>query len=400
MYSYIARQPILDHDCQLIGYELLYRNGENNAFPDVDSSFATQKLYVDQFLTYQNDVLSHGLGFVNFDQQSLLAGLPFDFPKDKYVIEVLENCIPNDELLETVIKLKQAGYTVALDDYVIDSAWLRFLSYIDIIKFDIRATPLEDIEPVLSEFSPYKVKFLAEKVETHQEYAKARALGFSYYQGYFFCKPEVVKKPTLDANFHTSMRLMKAVSCSKIDLDNVEQIIATSPSFSFRLLNYVNGNIAIRTPIKSFRQALLYLGEDKLRKFITYVCLTTSGDSKPSALFGNSLQRAKFIDLVYKQLTHDPDGIGYLTGLLSRIDAMVDCRMEDIIDSMMLDEKIKLALLQRKGILGGLLLLCDSLERSDWRRVEMVNRKLKLSDTLTLDAFSTSINWVKEILPH
>ncbi|MDF4746159.1 hypothetical protein P3545_25035, partial [Vibrio parahaemolyticus] len=106
MYSYVARQPIFDSDLEIIGYELLYRDGPNNAFPSATTSGTTQKMFVEQHLTYQNILLDKKLGFVNFDYDDLINELPLDFPNQDYIIEVLETCEPDKYLFNSLIHLK------------------------------------------------------------------------------------------------------------------------------------------------------------------------------------------------------------------------------------------------------------------------------------------------------
>ncbi|MGC9491595.1 EAL and HDOD domain-containing protein, partial [Vibrio genomosp. F10] len=137
-YSYVARQPILDRDRKTIGYELLFRDGPNNCFPEIDSNLATSRLLSDHFLSTHYSTLGEHLGFVNFPYQSLINRVPSLFPVDNLVVEVLEDCLPTDELLEAIKDMARQGYKIALDDFVPSQEWKAFLPYISIIKFDIR----------------------------------------------------------------------------------------------------------------------------------------------------------------------------------------------------------------------------------------------------------------------
>ncbi|MBT2925028.1 EAL domain-containing protein, partial [Vibrio anguillarum] len=169
-YSYIARQPILDRDRKTIGYELLFRDGPKNTFPDIDPDLATSRLLSDHFLSTHYNTLGKHLGFVNFPYQSLINLVPTLFPAQNLVVEVLEDCEPTLELLEAIKKMAKLGYRIALDDFVPSSGWLVFFPYVSIIKFDIRIVPLEKAARFIQKLGATKIEFLAEKVETYEEF--------------------------------------------------------------------------------------------------------------------------------------------------------------------------------------------------------------------------------------
>ena len=190
MYSYVARQPILDLKKNTIGYELLFRDGPKNTFPAVEAEAATSRLLSDHFLSSQCNATNNKLGFVNFPHQSLINLVPTLFSSNNLVVEILEDCIPNQELLNAIKTLSERGYKLALDDFEPNPLWTPFLPYIDIIKFDIQATPILKAKLFIRHCEKYNIIFLAEKVETYEEFEQAKAAGFTYFQGYFFSKPK------------------------------------------------------------------------------------------------------------------------------------------------------------------------------------------------------------------
>ena len=168
--TYVARQPILNAKRQTLGYELLFRDGESNAYPShIESNRATYRLIVENFLSIgTNPSIGASRCFINFAQESLLRLLPFSLPKEQIVVEILETCIPNDELFEAVKEIHANGYLIALDDFVYKPEWERFLPYVHIVKIDIMATGLEESCALIKERLAMGVKrrFLAERVET------------------------------------------------------------------------------------------------------------------------------------------------------------------------------------------------------------------------------------------
>lgn len=398
MYSYVARQPITDRQLNVVGFELLYRDGDQNAFPNMDASIATKELLVEQCLVQQGRVIGDKKGFINFGYDTIIQKVPMDFPIQKYVIEVLETCRPTEELYEAIKELSAKGYTIALDDFMLRDEWKRFLPFVDIIKFDLKASPLDKVAAYMEEVSNFDLKFLAEKVETYQDYEQAKQYGFHYFQGFFYSHPQVIKNRTIDSSLSVNIQLCRAVSGHTIDYKEVERIITSNTSLSFKLLNFVNACYAVRSPITSFHQALVYLGEDRLRKFVSYVALADMGDEKPGILSVTSLHRAKFMQTMLSRLGHRHlMNAGYLCGMLSLIDAVLDMDMPYIIEPLKIDNEVKDALLMKKGLLGTLLRLIEAIEQSDWDTIYETEKELQLSkETITVCDLDAAF-WVGEL---
>ena len=138
MYSFVARQPILDTKQKTVAYELLFRQGLTNAFPKISSEQATTTLISEQFLNQPlESLVGESLAFINFPYSMLVGGVANCLPADKVVIEILEDATPDDVLLKTVKEMKGSHFRLALDDFVMVSEWERFLPYIDVIKFKL-----------------------------------------------------------------------------------------------------------------------------------------------------------------------------------------------------------------------------------------------------------------------
>jgi len=398
MTSYVARQPIVDRNKKTVAFELLYRNGKENCFPDVSADFATKSILMDQILVHQKKILDGKKGFINFGYDSLIERLPFDFPSKNYVIEILETCEPSDELFNLVVELKKAGYSIALDDYIPTEAWRRFYLYIDIIKFDITTYSLTEAAQYLKTLAKYDIQFLAEKVETYDEFNSALACGFHLFQGYFFSKPEMIKSKVLDSSLNSKLKLSVALANEELDLNLIETIIASNPGLSLKLLNFVNECSTIRSPIKSLQQALVYLGQDRVRKFITYAVLKTLTVDKPDIVITMALQRARFFELVLEVMRlKDQKELGYLCGLLSMIDALLDADMSSIVTPLNINESIKSALLGEPGTLNDLIKLTESIESSDWEEIEKLSQSLSVSQADVDEAFVVATLWADEV---
>ncbi|EHI9242084.1 EAL domain-containing protein [Vibrio vulnificus] len=398
-YSYVARQPILDQNRKTIGYELLFRDGPKNTFPEVEPELATSRLLSDHFLSTHYNTLGNKLGFVNFPYQSLINLVPTLFPKESLVIEILEDCEPTDELYEAIIKLHKAGYHIALDDFVPNRAWKRFLPYIHIIKFDIRIVPIEKAAQFIASLRKLKIKFLAEKVETYQEFEQAIKAGFDYFQGYFFSRPEMIQKRRINPSFLTVVQLCKEIADEPIDFNEVERLFSIDVTLSYKLMTYVNSGYTLTAKIKSFRQALIYLGEEKLRRFISLVAVASVHEDKPDSLYSLAVQRARACELLlgHTSTKYDP-GQAFLTGLFSLLDSLLDQPLGDIIEDIPVDEEIKLALSERSGQLGTILSTITAYEQANWELASQHQQQLGISEHQLCMAYSKATEWTQELL--
>ncbi|MEI8657722.1 MULTISPECIES: EAL and HDOD domain-containing protein [Vibrio] len=386
MYTtYVARQPILNSKRHTLGYELLFRDGEQNSFPQhVDADRATYRLIVENFLSIGiNPAIDNSRCFINFPYNSLIRRLPLTLPKQKIVIEVLETCRPTDELLEAIIELNNEGYLIALDDFVYSPEWERFLPYVQIIKLDIMAMGIDAacamVKKQLARGS--RKRYLAERVETEDEFRAAREAGFRFFQGYFFSKPEIIKQRYVSPKHIVAMQLFQEVCKPHVDFVRVEKLVAKDVALSYKLLCFVNSiTERIEVPISSFRQALVYLGQDRLKIFVSLAVASYISNHKPKELYNLSLQRAQFCQLTATRRKFDEHkDQAFLIGLFSVLDAMLDISLDVIVEQLPLTESVKEALNKRLGPFGELLNLEECFEKADWQGVQDYCELLGLS---------------------
>jgi len=397
MYSYVARQPILDTDKNTIGYELLFRDGPKNSFPDIDAEQATSRLLSDQFMNSCYNTTGNKLAFINFPYSSLISLIPTLLSKDKLIIEILEDCEPTDELFQAVIIFHQKGYKMALDDFIPDSRWNRFLPYIDFIKFDIQLFPLSEAKSFIHNNLHHKIKFLAEKVETYEEFQQAKQIGFDYFQGYFFSKPEMLQQRVIEPSELVTLQLCSEISTPELDYDAIEKLIASDVTLSYKLLKYVNASSVISKAITSFKHALIYLGQDKLRRFISLMTAAHANQHKPQSLYVLSIQRARICEqLVIKGAFKVEPNQAFLMGMFSLLDALLDKPLSQLLTNLPLSEELKLALNEGKGELGHLLNAVKAYENADWEQVNNHCNVLGISGELFASQYAESLQWGDE----
>lgn len=399
MYFYAARQPILDRDKNLFAYELLFRDGLENVFPDIDGDEATSRMIAgSQFNFGLDDFLGDKLGFINFTLETLLKKYPSMLPKEQVVVEILETVQPGKKLLAECQALKEQGYLIALDDYIHQPVWRHFYPYIDIIKIDFRNTSHEVIQEVIQATSGFpNIKLLAEKVETIEEFQLAMGMGFSYFQGYFFSKPEMLQSKALSPAQMTLAELLYETSKAEMDLAKITSIFERDVNLSYKLLRYSNSAVfKRRSEIETIKQALVVLGQLELKKFLSVLFTAQVSSEKPAELMRLAMTRAKFAEGIATMHRKTDIAKAFLTGMMSLMDAILDEPMTSVMSKLPLSKDIKDALIDNEGLLAEYLGLVKCYEQAMWQAANVAIDKLGLDANVLPDAYHEAVQWANE----
>jgi EAL and modified HD-GYP domain-containing signal transduction protein len=400
MESYVARQPILDENMNLYAYELLFRSGTENFMPDVDGDAASMKIILNNLLDIHiNKIIGDKKAFINFTEKLLLEDIPSLLPNDKIVIEILEDVPITDELITICKKLKQKGYTIALDDFEYSNTFIPIFQYIDIIKFDLMITPIEEIKKVLH-LIPKHITLLAEKIETKEEMMIAREIGFQLFQGFFLYRPEVLKQKAIPANKFTTMQIVSEINKEEFNLEKVEEFILHDLNISYKLLRYVNNaTFAPRQQIKSIKGALVLMGEREIKRFMSLIMLLQIGDESPEELLTISCIRARFCELLGRVLSEQYSKENLFTlGLFSLLDVLLETSMENIFKKLPLTNDLKDPLINKKGVLFPVLDLAVKFEQGNWDCVEQLKDKLHIEDKNLNSIYQDACEWSNRLL--
>lgn len=401
MDQYIARQPILNVHKRLYAYELLYRGAEPYTLKDVSGNRATASLLSSTFLTRGIDEIS-GMRpcFINFTQDLIERNLPAAFPKGQIVIEILEDVEPSKKVMSVCRKLHEDGYKIALDDFVYNRKFEPLLEIADIIKIDVRLTPLDTISRTLHRLNKYKVKLLAEKVETIADFEKANKLGFTYYQGYFFSKPERIEIRELSSVKVNLLRLLAEVTRKETTMEKLRDIISIDIAISYKLMRFLNSAYFYRLQeVKTVKHAIAYLGEKELRRFVLLVVISELASEQPGELTRLALVRAKFCELLGEISPHKAiSGELFIMGLFSLLDTMLGAPMEKIMDKLPIGRRVKDALAQRSGLLAGFLKVSMAFERNQQRKISSLLLELKINPQQVPESYLTAVRYANGLL--
>ncbi|MFD2165760.1 EAL and HDOD domain-containing protein [Thalassotalea euphylliae] len=401
MYSYLARQPILNAKQELIAYELLFRDGQSNYFPNIDPDQATSNILTNNHLTMGvEQVTGNATAYINFHADTLIRHFPSFLDPQKIVIEILEDVPISDELLEACKQLKEKGYTLALDDHDFDPKWDVFLPYVDIIKVDVLEISVIDISRYINRIKHYNKTLLAERVETSRQFEQLKLLGFTLFQGYFFAKPEMMKQKKISTTKHNILELINQSSHASLDFDAINDIFSIDPGLTYKLLRFINSPMYGRSQeITSLKHALIYIGEVELKKFIALLALSDLAQNKPTEIMRLSLFRAKFCEQIAQYL-HDSENPpkAFLTGMLSLIDGILDYDIAEVINILPIDAEIKSALLGENIYLTSYLDLAKHAEQGRWLHCENISKQFNIPKEVCSQAHQDAMAWADTML--
>ena len=373
---FVARQPIFNRALDVAGYELLFRAGSGSAEAMISSAEGATATVVLNSMTELGleQVVGSTVAWVNVSREFMLGGLARAIPAGSVMLEILEDEVVDAALVDEVIELKRQGHSFALDDFKYDPSWEPLLRLADVVKLDLLALGRERFNRQVERLRPHGLTLLAEKIETHEEYKFCRGLGCELFQGYFFCKPEMVKGRRVDANRLALLELLAALQDPAVDLSDLERMIANDIGLSNRLLRYINSAFfGLRQQIRSIKQALALLGVERIKHWAALSVFASIGD-KPAELTLTALVRARFCELAAEARGVREKGSELFTlGLFSVIDALMDAPMPEVLEKLPFAQETCDALCTHEGEDGALLDCLSALEAGDFDAAQALN---------------------------
>ncbi len=398
---FIGRQPILNDQKQIIGFELLFRAaGEHQTALYTDQAQASASVISTMLSDFgMQDVLGDKYGFINITAAMLDSEVIELLPAGQSILELLETVTLDDAALIRCCALKALGFKIALDDHVYNPDYADFYSMVDIIKVDILSTDLTKLPEIAAELKQYPVQLLAERVETVEIFELCRSCGFELFQGYFFERPAIISHKRIDPSGMAMMKLLQQLN-KDADIDAIEDIFRENPELTFQLLKLVNSvMIGTRDKIKSLRHAIMILGIIQLRRWVQLSLYAGKEDNELSspllemAAVRGRLMEQLMLQRPVEQRDHEAVEAAFFTGILSLLDALYETSMDHIVDGLNLSEELGAALLRHEGTLGQLLLLAKKLERSDFPAVQTLLDSLSIDLAQLLQAQLEAFNW-------
>jgi len=396
---FVARQPIFDRNRKVTGYELLYRSGNLNSVGAGDSSTMTSVSLERALLSFGLETLTGDRdAWINMSRHMLLHDHWAMLPAPHTVLELLETVEPSAEVVAACHRLKSAGYRLALDDFVYAPSYEPLLALADFVKVDFRAGSEADRGQLTADLRRRGIALLAEKIETEEELGRAETMGYGMFQGYFFCRPQMMKTREVAPNRVGFLRLLREVHAKELDFDSIEALIEQDVALSLKLLRFLHSAaFGLGRNISSIRQALMTLGERNLRKWVSLVAVFGLAQGKPAELVVVALTRARFAELLAPMAQQADRATDlFLVGLLSVVDALTDQNMESALTPLAISGDVRGALLDGAPPLGDPLHLVLAWEHGHWDETERWMRKLGLTEPEVARAYSDAVLWAED----
>lgn len=391
---YIARQPIYSRDQTVMGYELLYRSGNVNSANVEDDNQATLDTILNSFMHIGlENIVGSSLAFVNLPTDFVTSQTMTPMFRGQCVLEILENVMPTTHVISGLKYLKQQGYRIALDDFEYTPRHKAFLELTDYVKLNVNGKSERDIRAQLALVAPHKVKVVAEKVETPEMHELCMQMNFDYFQGYFYCRPQMISQKHIPANRMVVLNLLSRLQNPNVDLAEIESILSQDISLTYKLLRYINSaTFSRRKEISSIKDAVVLLGLSNVRNWLSLILMSKVISNKPIELITTAMIRGKMCELLAAK--HKPEIASqmFITGLFTVIDALMDTPMADLLDTVILSTPIRLALLNHEGPHGDILNQVLSYEEGDWDRLLQCDTCPELFKSIYLEA----IHWADQ----
>jgi len=402
---YIAKQPIVDLNGEIYGYELLFRTLDSSGKLKAifkDELLATAKVLVNALNHFgMHSLVDGNLAFVNIDEEFLLDPIVFSIPKNIFVLEILETTSINERTIERIKKLKEMGYRLAIDDVHCSDGFIeRFnpiFPYVDVLKLDVSLIKKNTLENHLASFKKYSFKLLAEKVETQEEFEKYKAYGCELFQGYFFAKPSIVQKESIDPAYKKIFQLVNLLDSEYTEMKEIVRELETEVELTIQLLRFINSSyIGLRQDVKSIQQVVIMLGKKPLKQWLLLIAFSKSMESEAKMVKNPMLELAQNRSKIMAELAKKMKSITYdsheaaFVGILSLVDALLKVPIDIVLEEINVDINVRGALLERRGELGKLLDLVVAIEKFDMPKTDNILDELHISNVELSDVLQKS----------
>lgn len=399
--AFLARQPIVDAGHQLLGYELLFRHAENaeNALIGSELEAGIQVIANTLFDMGTHWLLEGKLAFINMGAETLMSPTTTLLPPEKIVIELTDQVQPDPEIIERLNELSGLGYRFSMD--CVDSgstreALLPFVTYAKIDTLDKSSESLSDFVQRLRR--NHAAKLIAERVEDQATFRQCQAIGFDYFQGYYFARPENLTARIINPSQAVVLQLLERVR-GDADPGEIELLFKKDVALTFKLLRYINSaGFGLSCEVQSIRHAISILGMQPLYRWLTLLLATASSGQATPALVRTAITRGRLCELLGGQIMSkaDRDNL-FITGVFSMLDALLETPMDSILERLVIPENIADALRDRSGLYGPVLALTEACESQADERIEMMAYALMLTPEQVNQAHLQAIAWVEQL---
>ena len=401
---FIGRQPIITTDKNIFGYEILFRSAaeENSSGVSVsDNLSATASVLENIYDMGLKALMGDKAAFINITPDILQKGMMELLPKDKIVLEILETSVIDDNAVSIIKEFKSKGFKIALDDFTYTDEWEPLIPLSDYVKLDVKQYSRTEMKEMLMLLKGYGMKFLAEKVETDEDFQFYKSLGFDLFQGYFFQKPAIISSTTLDNDYAILLNIFNSFQ-SNADIEEIESLFKMAPDLIYRLLTLINSvAYEFMAKISSVKQAIALLGYDNVSRWIlTIVLASKKSDFRSDPLLESAMIKGRMMeDICKKYINKGFADKAFLAGMLSLVNVALGMSIKELFNRIAIDHVIYEALVEHKGKLGELAEFMDAYTVADYNSAEALLKKINSSALFSdiLEINTNALMYLEEV---
>ena len=386
----VVRHPIADGRNNVVGYELRFGGAVDLGDPSRDAK-ATSALLVEAF----GDIgLARLAGrhpaWVSIARNFLVEIGPPPVRPDRAVLQI--DAYPaQDDLLSLLQQLSRSGYTLALGNYDGRNDIEELMSLCSIVKVEVTDRDDEELARVLEAPRTQGALLVATDVEDHGCFQRVQGFGFTYFEGDYFAKPRLFRHRGVATAGLGSLRRLGELTSGDVSFEDLERIIASDVGLSLKLLRYVNSAFfALPRTVSSVREALTLLGVRTVRRWAVVMAISALPDVHDE-LVSLALRRARMCEVLAGSVLPEERDTLFTIGLFSVADALLDCPMAEVLDSLPFTEEIQTALLRREGPKGELLTAVTAYERGEFPSLQSADAGVSLAG-----AYRAALEWADD----
>ncbi len=393
---FMARQPVFDRQMQVWGYRLLYRDSrEADKAVMADELEATLRVMTSVTLCNEEAFEREKL-LISFSEEAVLVGAPYCMPPASTIVLISAENDVTRYYLEALGDLKASGYEIALSNFEGNSAYESLHLQANYLILDVLDKDHEELARLISSAQRFDVPLIAKRIEDHQTFELICDLGISYFTGFFFKRPKTMCARKLSPSNCSRLRLFEILKGDSPDFEKLAESIEADVSISHRLLALLNSPaFGFVQKVDSIRKAIVLAGWNQIRNWLRLLILTdVPAPEKTSELCSLAAQRAKFFELVARELGRENEADSYfLLGLFSLLEPMLDMSMADILKHLLLEDALKDALCGNDNEFSRMLELAESLESSDWDRLQTLIGQMQMDSKSVESCYREAICW-------
>jgi EAL and modified HD-GYP domain-containing signal transduction protein len=390
---FITRQPIYDKNMQAVAYELFFQSFVEDD-RQIDYDDATTEVLVNSLIEIGlPNIAETKPAFISISPKYVRGDLPIPLGQQHVVLQIQQRFTEEDNAYTALETLTEKdGYPLALEDFVFTEGDLKLAKLADFIKIDISRLSQEEIEQQLSLLKPLDVKLVAEKIATQADFKRCQNYGFDYFQGYFFCEPNVIKGHRTPTSRLAVLHLLAELQNPEVSFERLEDLITKDVSLSYRILRYINSaQYNLQRKVDSIHQAITLLGLRTIKTWITIIA-QSKFDDKPYELMITSLIRARLCELLADAMGESNESL-FVVGLFSTLDALLDKPMDEVLQELPLTDEVNDAILNHQGPMGQILHSVIAYEQGDWEQIS----DLGLDNQSLKNAYLEAIQWTRDV---